>query len=93
MVVGDILKVVLEILMSYIHSYFNIVNLNYKIQYYRYIVKRIVDSESVSHTNAQAMVLSHHNRFQKKWTMVCAADALLAKDTSYLCSSFVNLRS
>ena len=60
MVIGDILKVVLEILMSY----FNIVSLNYKIQY-----PRIVDSEAVSHTTAQAMVimmLSHQNRFHKK---------------------------
>ena len=40
MVVGDILKVVLEILMSYSYTPILSVNLNYKIQYYRYIVKQ-----------------------------------------------------
>ena len=67
-------------------------SLNYKIQY-----PRIVDSEAVSHTTAQAMVimmLSHPKQVSKKeWTIVCTADALLAKAIIYLCSSFVNLRS
>ena len=56
MVVGDILKVVLEILMSYQYTPILIL-----CQY-----PRIVDSEAVSHTTAQAiviMMMSHQNRY------------------------------
>ena len=56
-------------------------NLNYKIQY-----PRIVDSEAVSHTTAQAMVimmLSHQNRFHKKNGVLIGANiSMELKDTT-----------
>ena len=54
-------------------------SVNYKIQYYRYIVPSIVDSEENYTGNGHYDAVTSKQVSKKEWTMVCTADTLLAK--------------